>query len=520
MRRRTLLMGVSLLVAACGTPAEETPAETGGTLVIANVSDMTGLDPIHISDAPSSMIASQVYDQLVTRTPEGEHVGELAKSWEVTEQGKVWTFELEEDVTFHDGSKFTAEVVKFHIERILDEESGSAYRSQFAGIDEVNVLDDYTLEMVLSEPNVAFIDNVLTTNAGFIPSMEAVQEQGDKYPQNPAGTGPFVFDEWVSGEKVVLVRNEDYWKGPAKLDEVVFRVIPEAATQILELETGGVNYVLKVPKEDLERLNESDDVVVYSEPGYNVRTFHMNPFVPPFDDVRVRQAVNLALDVDGMVEVLASGLVTPADCWLPSASWYHPDEVPNYGYDADQAAALLEEAGWVDADGDGIREKDGEKLQATILSPDGRYIQDKQFAEAAQAQLGQVGMEIKVEVKEWGAFVDSFFAADFEVAFIGWAQSAGEPSLFLDPWFQSEGRANVTGFSNPDIDELLASALMTTDPDERKELYDEVVKTAHDEALFVYLYSANELAAVRSEVQDYVHSPAVTDFTPVWIQGE
>jgi peptide/nickel transport system substrate-binding protein len=121
-------------------------------------------------------------------------------------------------------------------------------------------------------------------------------------------------------------------------------------------------------------------------------------------------------------------------------------------------------------------------------------------------------------VKEWGAFVDSFFAADFTVAFIGWAQSAGEPSLFLDPWLQSEGRANVSGYSNEEVDPLLAEALRATDPEARKELYTQVVDIAHDEALFVYLYSANELAAVRKSVKDYVHSPAVTDFTSVWIE--
>ncbi len=498
--------------------AEQGETEKGGTLVIANVSDMTGLDPIHISDAPSSMIAGRVYDQLIARNTEGEHVAELAKDWEVTDNGKVWTFELQEGVTFHDGSEFNAEVVKFHINRVKDEEEGSAFRSKFLQITEVKVLDEYKVQMILEEPNVAFIDNVLTTNAGYIPSMKAIKEKGDQFPQEPVGSGPFAFDEWVSGEEVVLSKNEDYWKGAPQLDQVVFRVIPEASTQIMELETGGVNYVLKVPKEDLERLENNEDINVYSEPGYNVRTFFMNPFQNPFQDVKVRKAVNLALNVDSMVEALAAGLVSPADCWLPQSSRFHPDEVPKYGFDLEEAKALLEEAGWVDEDGDGIREKDGQKLEVTIMSPDGRYIQDKQFSEAAQAQLKKIGMDLKVQVKEWGSFVDSFFGAEFQMAFIGWAQSTGEASIFLDPWLKSDGRANVTGYSNEEIDQLLDQALKTTEFEARKDLYEQVIEKAHEEALWVYLYSANDLAAVRSEVKGYVHSPAVIDFTDVWIQ--
>src|SRR5690606_31623186 len=278
-------------------------AQAPQVFVVALETDVVQFDPVKIQDATTSQVAFQIYEHLLKRDYDGNLEPALATRWESDPTGQVWTFHLRQGVRFHDGSPFNAEVVKWHFERAMGPDS--YFQTQYSVIDRIETPDDYTVVFHLKEPNAAFIDNIILANAGFIPSKKAFEEKGDAFPYEPVGTGPFKWNTWVKGQRVELARNDDWWGDGPKLDRLVIRVIPEANTQVIELETGGVHLITRASQTDLERLQQNPDVVVITKPAYRTRALEFNVAQPPFDDVRVRQAIQYAVDMPLIVRALA-----------------------------------------------------------------------------------------------------------------------------------------------------------------------------------------------------------------------
>ena len=519
-KRALMVLAAVLMIATvaggCGGGKAATSG-SGGTLTIANVTDIVQLDPLDIGDAPSSFVAGQVYDALVKRDKDGNLIPGLATKWTPSADGLTWHFELRQNVKFTDGEPFDANVVKWHIGRIQAKDSVPRFKKQFSVIKEVKVVDKYKVDFVLTEPNGAFIEYTLMTNAGMIPSPKAYKEKGKQFPFEPVGTGPYKFVKWTPGQKVELVRNDQYWGGKPKLDGVVYRNIPEAATQIIELETGGVNYISKLTQEDIARLQKNTKLQVYNVGAYNVRYLSMNTKNAVLSDLKVRQAIAMSLDFKSIVGKMLKGLVSPGDAIVPNTSWAHPAKVEGREYSIEKAKALLDEAGWK-AGADGIRAKDGKKLEITIHSPNGRYIMDKEICEVVQQELSKVGIKVNVKVLEWGAFLADIQGSKYQMAFLGWAQSSPEPSLFLDALVMTGGRGNYTGYGNKDVDALLKQAIATTDQAKRKELYGQAMVLMDKDVPYIYVYNENKVVAMSASVQGYVHSPAMNDFVPLWVK--
>ncbi|MDI6894785.1 MAG: ABC transporter substrate-binding protein [Bacillota bacterium] len=522
MKRRLLgLMGVTmvvLLLAGCAggkQPAEQ--QKPTQEFVIANVTDVVQFDPVKIGDAPSSFVASFIYEQLVRREFDGKFVPSLAEKWDVSPDGTVWTFHLRKGVKFHDGSDFNADVVIWHFQRAMGE--GSNFKKQFSTIKEMKAPDAYTVQFTLSGPNAAFLDVVVTTNGGYIPSKKAFETLGDKFAREPVGTGPFKYQEWVPGQRFVMVANDGYWGGRPRLDRVVVRVIPEANTQVVELETGGVHYISRAPKQDLERLSKNPAVKIHSGPGYMIRYLSFNTRAKPLDDIRVRKAINHALDVTTVVKTLGVPMCTPADSIVPLASWAYPgsDKLTHYPYDPEKAKQFLAEAGWKPG-ADGVLRKGGQPLKLTIDSPDGRYFMDKEMCEAFKNQLAKVGIQAEIKVMEWGAFLEEVRGGKYQVAFLGWNQSSGEPSLFFDPLVKTGGRGNYGGFSNAELDRLLDQGLATTDQPRRTEIYVKAAQIVNDQAWFVFLSNESEMVITSARVKGYRWSVPREDFTQITIE--
>jgi len=492
----------------------------GGTLKIALPTDITKLDPIYIQDAPSSTVADLIYDTLVEFDFDGSLRPGLASSWEVSEDATVYTFHLREGVTFHDGTQFDAHAVKAHFERLLDPAWASPQRKMYASlISEIQVPDPYTVRFVLTRPDVAFIESYVISNATMIASPAAVERYGEKIALNPVGTGPFIFREYQEAEHVVLVRNEDYWAGAPKLEKVIFRPIPELTTRVVELETGGVDLIFEVPPEELGRLEANPEIVVQRAPYASIRGlwFHQKHF-PPFADVRVRRALSHALNVEEIFAAFLEGVAIIGNSVIPVNSWAYHDP-GRYEYDPEKAKALLEEAGWTDVDGDGVREKDGMELRFTIMSPDGRYLRDKEICEVAMHQWKAVGVAATVEVLEWGTWVDRVFAEDFDMVFLGWMQSTFEPSKFTDPLVKTGGRAALFGYSNPELDQLLTQAVTVVDKEARKELYRQAQEIIHRDAVFIPLYNHLGIAAHTARLKGYRYSSTRTlDLLQAWVE--
>jgi len=483
-------------------------AQVPQVLVVALETDVVQFDPIKIQDDTTSQVAYQIYERLINRTVDGGLEPALAVSWESDPTGKVWTFHLRQGVRFHDGSPFNAQVVKWHFERALGPESW--FQTQFSIIDRVEAPDDYTVVFYLKEANAAFLEQVILTNAGYIPSKKAFEEKGDAFAFEPVGTGPFKWDTWVKGQRVELVRNDDWWGNGPKLDKVVFRVIPEANTQVIELETGGVHIISRAPQSDMERLERNPNIVVLNRPAYRIRALEFNVTRPPFDDVRVRQAIQHAVDMRLIVSALAEPLVVYSDSVVPMASWAYPGEgvLPNYPYNPERAAQLLTEAGYV-RNAQGRWVKDGQPLRVVIHSSDNRYFADTDISAAVANQLNRFGIEATVRVMEWAAYLEEVRNGQFQLAFLGWNQSSPEPSLFTDAKAKTGGRANYGGYYDPRLDAVLDQALRVADQEQRKQLYLEAQRIINENAWFFWVGNESRTWIFRKEVQGYNPSPSL-----------
>lgn len=524
------LLTLALLAGCSGSPASnggtQTPSQptTKQEVVVANVADIIQLDPTDIGDDPSSLVAQQVMEWLVNRNQEGGFEPALAEDWSTSEDGLVWTFNLRKDVKFHDGSDFTADVVKWHYDRVLfDENAPTRFRKQWGDIiKEVKVVDSHTVEMHLKAPNAAFLDMVVTTNGGMIPSKANFDKLGAKDAAlNPVGTGPYTFKEWVAGQRTVLEPNPSYWGEKAKVEKLIFRPISESNTAVIELETGGVHLISKLNQEDVDRLKANDEVAFEAVPGNNVRALFLNVNRAPFDDVKVRQAVQYAIDAKGIVTSLVGDLATPSQsAFLPTASWAHPEEgkLTTYAQDIAKAKALLAEAGYTEG-ADGKMTKDGKPLTFTLNTPNGRYFMDKEISEVVKNQLGQIGIDVNIQVLEWAPFVENMQKADFDMVFLGWSQGSGEPSIFFDPLIKTGGRGNYAGFSDAEIDAWLTEAVTELDHEKREALYAKVANKAADLAWAVPLYNEAKVGAHRNELKGYQVSPASDHLYDIYLEA-
>lgn len=515
--RWLFLLPFLVLLSACNDPAPEAiPQE----VTVALPQDITTLDPLDTQDAPSLTVESAIFESLVRREETGEILPALAESWTVSPDGLTWTFQLRRGVKFHDGSDFGGDGVKWQFHRVLfDPDAPIRFRKQWQDVLEgVEVPAEDQVVFHLKSPNAAFLELILLSNAGLITSRQNFETLGAKDAAlHPVGTGPFIFAEWVPGQQIVLKKNPHYWGQKARLDTLIFRPIPDANTQVIELETGGIHMATRVHPEDIHRLQANPHIQVFLTPAYRTRYLRLHGTKEPLSDIRLRQAMNYAVPGKAIVESLVGelGSYNPAAI-LPRSSWAYPEHLSPYAYDPPKAMELLEEAGWT-LNSQGIREKDGQLLSITFLAPSGRYLADKEIAEAVKKSLEEVGFQVNLKVLEWPTFLEEYRARRFDLVLIGTDQESPEPALFLNPLVETGGRLNYSDYSDPLVDAWLKEALQTSDPAQRKEIYEKVLLRVQELAWFIPLYDEVKVAAVSTRLKGYVHSPSVTRFDTLYL---
>lgn len=480
----------------------------GETLTVANSADIQNLDPAFITDAISSRVANQIFDHLVEFGRNGEIVPGLAQSWEFSEDGQVVTFHLREGVRFHNGNHLTAEAVEFSFRRVMDEDIGSPHGEKYRkAIENIEVVDDLTVKFELSEPNAAFLALYMTTSPSMIVSPEAVQSLGEDFGLKPVGSGPFKFERYKPDELVELSKNEDYWGEKPKVDKLAFRPIPEPITRVIELRTGGVDMVVAVPPAQMESLKENKEIEVQEAPLSTIRGFWFQHQDSPFNDPRLKKAFAFALDEEEIYESFLKGSAVRADSLIPMQGWAHNELLTEYGHDLERAKALLEQAGWVDEDNDGIREKCGEELVIDLISPSGRYLKDEEITQAAAYQWEKLGVKINTSILKSSAWIDRMTSSQFDVTFLGWAKDIPEPALFFNPLVRTGGRTNFFNYSNLFLDRLIDRGAATFDRERRIEIYEETQRILHQDVVFVPLY--NDIGSVAIvENLEYEWSPS------------
>jgi peptide/nickel transport system substrate-binding protein len=447
-------------------------------------------------------------ETLLDLTPEGEIGPKLAEKWEVSPCVTVFTLTLRRGIRFHDGEPLNAEAVKVNFERRLDPKAATPMRFLVAPIKSVTVVDEYTVRMETTKPFAAMLGN-LTHTTNSIQSPAALKASWDKPLPKPVGTGPFIMKERIPGDRVTMVRNENYWGEKAKLDEVVWRVIPDDAARMVALEAGEVHVAVRVPPLDIPRLEA--DPEIYVDHTSSIRTIYIgfNTLVEPFDDIRVRQALNYAVNKEAIVKYVLGGVGRVSDAPIsPGIFGYHP--IMTYEYNPEKAKALLAEAGY----------PDGFEI-AMHFSP-GRYYMDAPVVTAAVADLLKVGVKVEIITMEWGTFLPFIIRpaaeAEHKMFLLGWGCITGDADYGLFPLFRSEERFNLAFYKNERVDELLTLGRTTADPEVRKSAYKEAMAIIMDEAPWLFLHSESQATGIRANVKDlWVHPTERVMAHTAWI---
>jgi len=498
-----------------GDDSDEEPegdGEGGGSLVIGRPSDAVALDPHDETTSPGNWVMSNIYETLVVLTQDSEFEPGLAESWENVDDS-TWEFKLREGVTFHDGTEFNAEAVKFSIDRITDPENPGRSASNLAPITEVIAVDDLTVHVTTDGPYGPLLNIMSLIYATGIVSPTAVDESGDDFGRNPVGTGPFRFVEWRSNDVITIERNDDYWGEPALLDEAHYRVIPEESARMLALETGEIDMVMFPAPSQLEIFREDENFKVIEAEGVRVFFFGFNVERPIVSDVRVRQAINHAVNREEIVANLLEGAGTVPTSYISPAIFGYKDVSATWEYDLDLARSLLDEAGWVDDDGDGIREKDGQILELRHLAPRGRYLKDAEIAEAFQAAMLEVGIQVDLEILEWATLFEQVRQPniDADLFTLGWSTATGDADYSLWPLFGTDfvppDGWNSHQYSNTEFDDLAMQAQASTDPDERLELYGQMQDILAEDAVWVPVYNSKEIVITGAYVDGFEIHP-------------
>lgn len=490
--------------------ATATPAARGGALVLSTPNFPSGLDP-HVQVVwDVLLILSNVYDTLVYQDAEGNFVPGLAESWEVSDDGTTYTFQLRDDVTFHDGTPFNAEAVKYNLDRVVAPETKSQKAAGLLGpYESSEVIDEYTIQINLSEPHAYLLHGLSLTYLGMA-SPAALEEWGEEYQLHQVGTGPFIFQEYVPQDHVTLVPNPDYnWapeiyghQGPPYLEEVTVRFLPEPATRLPALEAGDVDIALDVPASDGNRVldNPNLELRITNLTGQPLFWF-MNTEMSPTDDILVRQAILHATDRQTAGNAVFRGFVPvaygPLSVVTPE---YNAELAGMYPFDPVRAAELLEEAGWTDSDGDGIRDKDGQPLTIAMSLQGWGFTVP--LGEILQGQLRQVGIDVEMEQMTWPGQMEAGINGTKNMTVMG--GSGFFASDAMTGFFHSkniESGFNWSKINSPELDTLLDEASQTTDFEARKALYDQAQMMIMEEALILPVYDYTVLAGVNNKIQ-------------------
>ena len=481
----------------------------GGTIVFGGNQEPSQLDAFASTTVNDQAVVAQINETLVILGQGMQLHPGLATTWSLSPDAMSLRLTLREGVTFHNGDPFNAEVLKAHFDRMKGEVSGSQTALIAGYYQDTEVIDDYTVELVFSKPAPDALIDLAAPGAG-ITNAAAVEALGDDAGQNPIGTGPFMFEEWVEGSHISMVRNPDWtWgefsfygtTGPARAERLIFRFIPDEQTRTAALSTGEIHFLDLVPFQNIAPLEELDGVTVegFSLPGLP-QVNYISPVISPTSDIRVRQAILHAVNQEEIVDAVFFGRAPRAYGPLSSDfAEYDPIVETYYPYDPDRSAELLDEAGWTAGD-DGIRTKDGETLRARIIENRSW----NPWVTLLQDQLRKIGFDAEVITLEGGGYFQETGETIFELASMG--DVFGSPATLRRDFHSSSigpGNINVGHIDDPKLDELLDAASVETNLGVRAEILSDVQRYVMDQAYIVPIIELHFFTAFSNALSGF-----------------
>ncbi len=488
--------------------------DAANAIVFGVGTDIDELDPRTTDTQEGYIVASNVYDCLVLYDLGATTIRPgLAESWEISEDGLTYTFNLRQGVSFHDGEPFNADAVVTWYNSIDEEAPDTQYdatRMVYVAdfittwIDTVEATDEYTVTMTLPEPYAPLLANLAIPIAG-IPSPAAIAQGLDYLAVNPSGTGAFRLaspDDWTRDSQMVLQANPDYWGGAPRIEQFIVRVIPESSTRLQALEAGEIDIAWALVPEDVERTRENPDLVIVEDAGLNTNMIELNVGKDPFGSREVRQALNYAVNKEELSEGLYNGNMVAAGGVLPPVDWAFNPDLQSYPYDPDRARELLAEAGYDESN----------PLTFTFMAytiPRGYNPVGDRLATAVQEYWSEVGVNADIQTAEWTQYRADRRADLYQCALGGWQGDNGDPDNFLATLLAgwSKGAGNTSFYDNPEVDELFEQAVRVSDMEERKALYHQAEQIIVDDAPWVFLGYQMHQVVTRANITDFQLQP-------------
>ena len=535
----TLTMAVmfALVLAACTSDSEVDPAAEEGSaegtpsggqdLVISEMSDAVSLDPHGNNDVPSSNVRYNIYDSLTQLNADMEVEPGLATEWEQVDDN-TWSFTLRDDVTFHDGTPFNAEAVVANLNRVLDPAMASPRMFLFEMITDVEAVDEHTVEITTEYPFAPLLAHLAHDGGGMISKdvidadyqqaldaagedmtveeyyelrdngeaeevQDAISSELGKYvTENPVGTGSFKLQSRSPGEDVVLERNDDFYGEAAKLDTVTFKVVPETASRIAEIESGTSHIAGAVESSNVERISNGENTVLDETESMSLSYIGFNTEKEPLNDEKVRQAISYGIDRQSIIDGVYDGVGIPAAGPLAPGVFGYDENVEGISYDPEKAKELLAEAGYEDG------------LDLTIWTNDSP--ERVNTAVYLQESLKEIGINLTVEQLEWGAYLEQTAEGNHDMFILGWSTVTGDADYATYPLFHSSMKGdpgNRSFLEDEEIDSLLEAGRQETDEEKRLEIYSELQEKLVDVAPMAYIHHQNYLTGVNSAVQGF-----------------
>lgn len=483
----------------------------GDTFIQGMGGEPTNLIPPLASDSPSHQVAGLVYNGLVKYDKDLNIVGDLAESFEISRNGLIITFHLRKNVKWHDGLPCTAEDALFTYKTMIDPKTPTAYGEDFKQVLKAEILDRYTFRVTYAKP---FAPALESWGMPVLPKhlLEGKDIVTSPLSRRPVGTGPYVFKEWKAGEKIVLTYNPDYFEGRPRIDRVIYRIIPDSATMFMELKAGGIDSMglsaLQYARQTKYAKFE-ENFRKFSYPDFSYTYLGFNLLDEKFRDKRVRQALSYAINRKELIQGALLGLGQEATGPYKPGTWAYNPNTGRYPYDPAKAGQLLKEAGWSDTNGDGILDKNGIPFQFTLMTNQGNETRAR-TAEVIQRRLKEVGIDVKIRIIEWAAFIKEFIdKKSFEATLLGWTVPQ-DPNIY-DIWHSSKtkaGELNFISFKNDEVDSLLEEGRSTFDTDERRKAYWRIQEILADEQPYLFLYVPAALPVVQARFRGIEPAPA------------
>jgi len=489
----------SVFIVGCGS------SKSGGkALVFAQGTDPRGLDPAYVDDLEAGKIMTQIFEGLVRYKPGNTEVEPcLATEWSVSPDGKEWTFKLRQGVKFQDGTPFNAEAVKFSIDRQLvpnrtDDMPFADFT--YAGVQKVEVVDEYTVKVILDKPSAPFLANMAMSAAAPIVSPTAVKKFGDKFIENPVGTGPYKFVKWDKGQQIELAAFDGYWGDKPKMNKVVYKFTKENSVRASDLVTGAADIIDGIDANNISMM-EGKGMKILKSPGMNINYMGFVTNRAPFDNLDLRKAISMAINRQNLVDYLYQGNAVLANSVLPDFMPGYSKDVKPADYNPEEAKKLLAKAGYAN----------GFEFTAITYSNPRAYnpVNGEKLAAAIQADLAKIGVKMNIKSYAWKEYKEAGKNREGDAFFYGWTGDNGDPDNFMMILETASIKSgmNFAHYSNPKYDSLLQQGRQEMDPVKRAAIYGQLQQIVVDDAPWVLISHGMDMAAQRPDVQGFQLHP-------------